>query len=118
MGELNRFTSQQTHEPIQLFSPQHSLSNNYFLDTQISKEAPEPIFTYDTYSTQNNSDTASISVNIGSPSLQVTVNGASQTDPESIVRIIREHLPELTDAIATQLADAIQKVFANLPLVS
>lgn len=53
-----------------------------------------------------------ISISLGGVTLNVNAKGGSEMD---ILAVIREHLGELTDEIASELANSLKTVFGNMP---
>lgn len=67
-------------------------------------------------SSSSNSGGTTITVEIGGITLGGINVSADGGNPEEIVEIIREHIADLTDDIAAELAEKLQAVFSNMPL--
>ncbi len=67
-------------------------------------------------STPNSGGGTTITVEIGGITLGGINVSADGGNPEEIIAIIREHIADLTDDIAAELAEKLQAVFSNMPL--
>ncbi|MCL2087666.1 MAG: hypothetical protein FWH05_08765 [Oscillospiraceae bacterium] len=56
-----------------------------------------------------------IPVSVGDINFEVNIDSTSAFDSERIVQILKDNIGNLTDEIASNIALAIQKVYANLP---
>lgn len=69
------------------------------------------VFTHETYSSVQTRP--SVTVNMGDILFAVSVPSG---DPEDIVRVIREKIPEMTGDIAQQMAMMLSQSFSNIPI--
>ena len=59
-----------------------------------------------------------VPVTIDSVTFDVTIDSTAAADTDSIVKVLKDNIKNLTDEIARSLAQSLQQVFANIPTVA
>lgn len=105
--ERGRELWQQAGYSLGMFEEQKEIPTAYIGESRFdflsSEEAP-----------QTNA-TPSISITLGG--VNITINGSGNlNDGNAIVKIIREHMPEIADELCEEIAAGLKKAFDNMPI--